>query len=189
MSWSEITVLKLYGTDATQTYQSLSSFFNRRRNRKDVVAMSSDNWPSPMCEEINDVISPMLSTWDSPDKLYSSRYMDNDSVAGSQMQNVFRIIRKLHKLCVTGVLATENRHLFFMKPDENSVKIFNTIKTNTIFRQKAERMLWFNLREVCDAWNICNHEALVVAIDKVLGPSLTEMEIFKRDRQYARLLP
>lgn len=178
MSLSEVTVLKMLGREAEVFFRSCCQYHKQRVSSCANTEISSDDWPNSLREQMDNTIETILGRWTSPSIVFASKFIDNDSIAGSQIHNIYVLLNKKGEVQV-GILATEKYVLFYLKPDSGTPKLLDSLSRNKIFQQKAERMLWLNLLEACKAWDGSVKNSLVVAVDKALGPSRSDDEILQ----------
>jgi len=175
MSVSEISIFKCVGDFSELLYKCLRDLEQLQNSVEGLVETKTPQ----VSKIINTKAEELVAKYGDVSLVYAAKYIDNESVAGSSIENVRRICSPLN--LKDGLLQTEDFRIWFImpkgKPDNNLLGRLGNRKV--IKRQASERIMFFNIKEACHSWEGLEISSLILILEKILGPTWTDEGVRK----------
>lgn len=170
MSYSEVTVMAILGQDARQISQSFRTY-QSKRVAKAKNESSYEDWPKRSRNGMNRTIAGILGGWKSSPLVYAAKFLDNNSVAASQLHILHRL---LFETCGLGaeILVTDKYDVLYGNGDADFRRALKVCSRKAcILKQPAERQLCFLLSEACDVNVRSDQSSIILAVNEILEPT------------------
>jgi len=177
MSVSEISILKCIGGVSKSLYSSLRDL--EQKSAGSALA-AEEIRTKRMSRKIDTKAEEILAKYGERSLVYATRYIDNNTVGGSTIANLREVFFSLN--CFKdGLLETERFRIWFMMPEDDfDINILRRVGGLKVIKsQVSERMMFFNIKEACHAWETLQVPSLIFVIEKILGPTWSDEQVLE----------